>query len=76
MNSGAPEQIDGFWRARPRIGAKRSSVTQGTTSQAVLEEFIKRHGDSRYGALARAQLEELKKSQVAVVAPPPKGSYR
>ncbi len=39
-------------------------------SPAVLEEFIKRYGDSFYAALARARLEELKKTQVAVVAPP------
>jgi hypothetical protein len=35
-----------------------------------LEDFIKRHGDSFFGTLAHARLDELKKSQVAVVAPP------
>jgi formylglycine-generating enzyme required for sulfatase activity len=45
------------------------AAMQGTTSQAVLEDFIKRYGDSFYGTLARARLGELKKSQVAVVAP-------
>jgi formylglycine-generating enzyme required for sulfatase activity len=45
-------------------------ATQNSTSQAVLEEFIRRYGDTYYAALARARLDELKKSQVAVVAPP------
>jgi formylglycine-generating enzyme required for sulfatase activity len=49
--------------------AQAWAVTQGTSSQAVLEDYIKRYGDSFYGTLARAGLEELKKSQVAVVAP-------
>jgi uncharacterized caspase-like protein/cytochrome c556 len=47
------------------------TAAQSTTSIAVLEEFIRRFGDSFYATLARARLEELKKtSQVAVVAPP------
>ena len=50
--------------------AQAWAVTQNTKSVAVLEEFIRRYGDSFYAALARARLEELKKSQVAVVAPP------
>jgi hypothetical protein len=47
------------------------ALTQGTISQVVLEDYIRRYGDSFFGTLARARLEELKKSQVAVVAPPP-----
>jgi formylglycine-generating enzyme required for sulfatase activity len=50
--------------------AQAWSAAQGTTSQAVLESFIRRYSDSFYADLARARLEELKKSQVAVVAPP------
>jgi formylglycine-generating enzyme required for sulfatase activity len=50
--------------------AQAWAAAQGTTSQAVLESFIKRYGDSFYADLARARLEDLKKSQVAVVAPP------
>jgi len=46
------------------------AAVKDTTSQAVLEDFIRRYGGSLYGTLARARLEELKKSQVAVVAPP------
>jgi formylglycine-generating enzyme required for sulfatase activity/uncharacterized caspase-like protein len=64
--AGAPAPL-----AQPTSEAERAwSLTQGTTSQAVLEDYIKRYGDSFYGTLARARLEELKKSQVAVVAPP------
>jgi formylglycine-generating enzyme required for sulfatase activity len=45
-------------------------LTQNTTSTAVLEEFIRRFGDSYYSALARARLEELKKDQVGMIAAP------
>jgi formylglycine-generating enzyme required for sulfatase activity len=55
---------------QPDPAAQAWAVTQHTTSTAVLEEFIRRFGDSFYATLARARLEELKKSQVAVVAPP------
>jgi formylglycine-generating enzyme required for sulfatase activity len=55
----------------PTSEAERAwALSQNTTSQVVLEDFIKRFGDSFYGTLARARLDELKKSQVAVVAPP------
>jgi formylglycine-generating enzyme required for sulfatase activity len=45
-------------------------AAKDTTSSGVLESFIRRYGDSFYADLARARLEELKKSEVAVVAPP------
>jgi Caspase domain len=45
-------------------------VTKDTTSIAVLEDFIRQFGSTSYGSMARARLEELRKSQVAVVAPP------
>jgi branched-chain amino acid transport system substrate-binding protein len=45
------------------------SVIQNTTSQAVLEDFIRQFGGTIYGSLARARLDELKKSLVAVAAP-------
>jgi formylglycine-generating enzyme required for sulfatase activity/uncharacterized caspase-like protein len=41
-----------------------------TSSMAMIEAFIVRYGDSIYGDFARARRDELKKSQVAVVAPP------
>jgi formylglycine-generating enzyme required for sulfatase activity len=57
--------------APPTSEAERAwMLTQTTTSQAVLEDYIKRYADSFYGTLARARLDELKKSQVAVVASP------
>ena len=46
------------------------AVTQSSTSIAVLEAFISRFGATIYGDLARARLEELRRSQTAVVAPP------
>jgi hypothetical protein len=42
-----------------------------TKSSVVLEEFIKRFGDSFYASLARARWEELKKGQSAEVPSPP-----
>jgi formylglycine-generating enzyme required for sulfatase activity len=45
-------------------------ATKDTASPAVLEAFIRQFGDSYYANLARARLEELKKTQTAVVAPP------
>jgi uncharacterized caspase-like protein len=56
------------------------AVSRDTTSQAVLEEFIRQFGNTAYGSMARARLEELKKTQVAAVAPaanadpPPSGA--
>ena len=41
-----------------------------TSNQAVLENFIKQFRDTKYGAMARLRLEELKKQQVAVATPP------
>ena len=45
-------------------------AVRDTTSQAVLDDFIRRYDESIYGTLARARLEELKKSHVALVVPP------
>jgi hypothetical protein len=45
------------------------AVSKDTTTIAVLEEFVRRYGDSHYAALARARMEELGKSQ-AEAAPP------
>jgi len=42
------------------------AAAKDTTNPAVLEAFIRRFGDSFYGDMARARLDELKKSQVAV----------
>jgi formylglycine-generating enzyme required for sulfatase activity len=48
------------------------SVIQNTTSIGVLESYIRQFGDTIYGSMARARVEELKKSQVAVGVVPPK----
>jgi hypothetical protein len=56
---------------RPTSEAEQAwAATQNTTSQAALGDFIKRYGDSFYGTLARARLEELKRSQVTAAAAP------
>jgi TPR repeat protein len=52
---------------QPRDAAQAWAAAQGVTNQAVLESFIRRYGDSFYVDLARARLEELRKSQVAAV---------
>jgi uncharacterized caspase-like protein len=50
--------------------AQAWAATRDTTSQAVLEDFIRQFGNTIYGSMARARLEELKNIQVAAVAPP------
>jgi pimeloyl-ACP methyl ester carboxylesterase len=52
--------------ANPEREAERAwAFTKDTTTIAVLEAFVRRYGDSRYAALARARMEELRKSQAA-----------
>jgi formylglycine-generating enzyme required for sulfatase activity len=46
------------------------SVTKDATSVAVLEEFIRQFGATVYGGMARARLDEVKKNQIALFAPP------
>lgn len=54
----------------PADPAERAwSVTQNTTSIAVLEDFVRQFGTTPYGSMARARIEELRKSQVAVGGP-------
>lgn len=51
-------------------------LVKDTTNAAILEEYIKRYGDTFYATLARARIAELKAAagkaqpQVAVAAPP------
>jgi uncharacterized caspase-like protein len=45
--------------------ARAWSVTQNTTSIAVMEDFIRQFGGTAYGSMARARLQEMKKSQLA-----------
>jgi TPR repeat protein len=70
--SGVPTEIAS--RARREDEATQAwAAVKDTTNTAILEAFIKRFGNSFYSDLARARLEELKKTQVAAVetAPPP-----
>jgi uncharacterized caspase-like protein len=48
--------------------AQAWAITRDTTSQAVLEDFVRQFGNSIYGSMARARIEELKKSQVAMAS--------
>ncbi|MGJ5020498.1 caspase family protein [Bradyrhizobium sp. SZCCHNR1015] len=41
------------------------AVTQNTSSIAVLEDFVRQFGSTPYGSMARARIEELKKTQTA-----------
>ena len=50
--------------------AQAWAVTRETKSQAVLEDFIRQFGKTVYGSMARARLEELKKTKVAAVPLP------
>jgi hypothetical protein len=49
----------------PDPAAQAWAVTKDTTSVAVVEDFIRQFGTTVYGSMARARLEELKKSQEA-----------
>jgi formylglycine-generating enzyme required for sulfatase activity len=57
-------------RFSEETAARAWAVMESTTSVAVLEDFIRQFGDTVYGSMARARLEELRRSQIAVVAPP------
>lgn len=46
------------------------SATQSTNSPAVLEAYIERFGSTPFGDLARARLEEVKKTSAAATPPP------
>jgi uncharacterized caspase-like protein len=48
--------------------AQAWALTRDTTSQAVLGDFIRQWGNSVYGSMARARLEELKKTQIATAS--------
>jgi uncharacterized caspase-like protein len=45
----------------PSEAERAWALTQNTTSQAVLEDFIRQFGATPYGSLARARLDEMKK---------------
>jgi formylglycine-generating enzyme required for sulfatase activity len=58
--------------AQPQVSeAERTwAWMKNTTDQAMLESFIKQFGNTPSGALARARIAELKRTEVAVAAPP------
>ena len=41
-----------------------------TASKAVLEDFVRRYGDTIFGTMARERLEQMKKTPVAIAVPP------
>jgi uncharacterized caspase-like protein len=45
-------------------------MAQNTTSTAVLEDFVRRFGETFYASLARARLDELKRTQTAALSGP------
>jgi hypothetical protein len=47
------------------------TATKDTSSPAVLEAFISRFGDTPFGDLARARLDEVKKASSAIAPPTP-----
>ena len=49
------------------------AVSKDTTTIAVLEEFVRNYGDIPYATLARARMEELRKSQAAAQPTLPSG---
>jgi hypothetical protein len=54
----------------PDPAAHAWASIRDTTSIAMLEDFVRRYGGSTYGSFARARVEELKKSQVAMAVDP------
>ena len=66
--AGAPAEIANGSR-REDAATEAWAAVKDTTNTAVLEAFIKRFKDSFYSDLARARLEELKKTQIATVGP-------
>jgi formylglycine-generating enzyme required for sulfatase activity len=63
--SPAPTQV------RLSEAAEAWDRTKDTTNIAVLEAFVARFKDTFLAELARAQIDELKRQQVAIATPPP-----
>lgn len=56
--------------AQPSEVERAWMLTKDTTSQAILEDFIRQFGGTVYGGMARARLEELKKERATTAGPP------
>ena len=70
--AGAPVTAAAPTVAAPSVtdeAARAWSVTQNTTSIAVMEDFVRQFGGTAYGSMARARLQEMKKSQLAATTP-------
>jgi uncharacterized caspase-like protein len=69
--TGPPSAMSAATPRAPPVDAAAQAwaVTRDTTSQAVLEDFMRQFGNTVYASMARARLEELKKAQVATLPP-------
>jgi formylglycine-generating enzyme required for sulfatase activity/uncharacterized caspase-like protein len=68
----APAKPPAGAAAAPSIydAAQAWAAARETKNPAVLEDFLGKFGDTIYGPMARDRLQQLKNSQLAVVAPP------
>jgi hypothetical protein len=68
-----PDPQQGAGAPDPRLNEAASvwGATKDTNSAAVLEAFVSRFGDTPFGDLARARLDEVKKSAAAAKPPQP-----
>ena len=71
--SPAPDTQQGAGAPDPRLNEAASvwGATKDSNSAAVLEAFVSRFGDTPFGDLARARLDEVKKSAAAAKPPQP-----
>jgi len=53
----------------PSAAERAWAVTKDTSSQAVLEDFIRQFPGTAYASMARARLDELKRSQSVIAVP-------
>jgi formylglycine-generating enzyme required for sulfatase activity/uncharacterized caspase-like protein len=74
----APETPQAAISAGPALSeaAQAWAATRDTTSQTILESFVRQFGTTFYGDLARARLDELKRTQTAVTTSPPVSAPR
>ena len=68
-----PDSQQGAAAPDPRLNEAASvwGATKDTNSAAVLEAFVSRFGDTPFGDLARARLDEVKKAAAATPPKPP-----
>ena len=65
-----PRSAGGSTAGQPSEAERAWSLAKDATSVAVLEAFIARYKDTFHADLARARINELKRQQVALAAPP------